>query len=355
MGGSSVILGTHSDFAAARGAITGRKRVILFDDGNLEWRKAAEETAQSVGGTIVAPPPVIIPLNAKQLLELKILPREYAIKPILGTKGLMMVHAARGTGKTFFVLSLAYAIASGGSFLGWTVPIPRRVLVVDGEMAMEDLRERLAGIASGAEVDLADSDNLKFIASDYHEDGLPDLSTEEGQSALWSAFEEADVIIFDNLSTLFTGLRENENDDAQVANALFLRLRRCGKAVVIVHHSGKNGQQRGGSRKEDPLNAVIALRRPDDCDAENGCVFNVIFEKARGFYGKDAETFRADLVTFPDGSMRWNRVEIADATAERIAELKKEGMSQRDIAKEVGIGLGSVNRTIKRLKEEGRL
>ncbi len=290
-------------------------------------------------------------LSAGELLKLNIPPREFVIKPILGAKGLMMVHAARGTGKTFFTLSLAFAIASGGDFLGWKADKPRRVTVIDGEMAREDLRDRLRGIVLGSNFDLEDDTMLQFIAADHHIDGLPDLSDKAGQDALWPFFEQAEVIIFDNLSTLFPSLRENENDDSQVTNGLFLELRRRGKSVIIVHHSGKGGQQRGGSRREDPLNTVIALKRPDDCDPGDGCIFNVVFEKSRGFYGKDAETFRAELITEPSGAMHWQRVEIADAAGERMAEMKRDGMTQRDIARELGVGLGTVNRTLKKLKE----
>ena len=34
------------------------------------------------------------------------------------------------------------------------------------------------------------------------------------------------------------------------------------KTVLFVHHSGKGGQQRGTSRREDVLDTVIALRYP---------------------------------------------------------------------------------------------
>jgi hypothetical protein len=36
------------------------------------------------------------------------------------------------------------------------------------------------------------------------------------------------------------------------------------------HHAGTNGRQRGASRREDALDTVIALRRPEDYSPEQG-------------------------------------------------------------------------------------
>ena len=69
-----------------------------------------------------------------------------------------------------------------------------------------------------------------------------------------------------------------------------------GRAVLFVHHAGKGGPQRGTSRKEDVLDSVIALRRPEDYKASEGARFEVHFEKTRGFTGPDAEPFEATLI-----------------------------------------------------------
>src|SRR3712207_8616616 len=42
------------------------------------------------------------------------------------------------------------------------------------------------------------------------------------------------------------------------------------RAVLFIHHQGKGGTQRGTSRKEDVLDTVIALRRPDDYSPAEG-------------------------------------------------------------------------------------
>jgi hypothetical protein len=66
--------------------------------------------------------------------------REMLLAPVLPGKGLVMVYSKRGVGKTFVSLCIAYAVASGGRYLRWMAPKPRRVLVIDGEMPLIEPR-----------------------------------------------------------------------------------------------------------------------------------------------------------------------------------------------------------------------
>jgi putative DNA primase/helicase len=51
--------------------------------------------------------------------------------------------------------------------------------------------------------------------------------------------------------------------------------------VLLIRHAGTNGRQRGTSRREDALDTVIALRRPEDYSPDQGARFEVHFEKLR--------------------------------------------------------------------------
>jgi putative DNA primase/helicase len=64
---------------------------------------------------------------------------------------------------------------------------------------------------------------------------------------------------------------------------LALQLRRAGKSVILIHHAGKSGRQRGTSRKEDVLDTIISLRRPPDYSPDQGARFEVYYEKSLGF------------------------------------------------------------------------
>ena len=106
-------------------------------------------------------PPRLCPLNLKNFLQLSIKPREMLLDPILPEKGLAMLYAARGTGKTHVALGICFAIATGTKFLKWSAPKPRRVLLIDGEMPAAALQERLATIVASAPDVALDPDNIK--------------------------------------------------------------------------------------------------------------------------------------------------------------------------------------------------
>jgi len=59
-----------------------------------------------------APPSTRLrPLNLESFLSLAIKPREMILNPIIPEKGLAMLYASRGTGKTHVALGIAYAVA----------------------------------------------------------------------------------------------------------------------------------------------------------------------------------------------------------------------------------------------------
>jgi putative DNA primase/helicase len=96
------------------------------------------------------------------------------------------------------------------------------------------------------------------------------------------------------------------------------------------------------------LDTVIALRKPQDHQADQGARFEVHFEKNRGFHGADANSFEA---TFGAGG--WSMRDLAEADMARLAVLSANGMSVRDIAEETGMSKSKVGRLLKRASEIG--
>lgn len=288
------------------------------------------------------PAPPIESINVFSFLAKDFPPRELMLAPWLAVQGLTMVAAPRGVGKTHIAVGVAYAVATGGEFLRWKAPQPRKVLLLDGEMPAALLQERIRETQNRAGVVPDHWDNLKIAAADLQERGLPDLTLPEAQQLYAPLIADRDLIVVDNLSTICRGLKENDADSWTPVQDWALEQRRKGKSVLFIHHCGKSGQQRGTSRKEDVLDTVLNLRRPPDYSPEQGARFEVRYEKSRGFFGEEAEPFEARLI---DGQWFTSEVKAAD-DIESLAALKAAGCSIREISERTGVPKSTVARKL---------
>ncbi len=282
-------------------------------------------------------------LDIEELLTLEIPPRGHILYPVIPEQGLAMLFAARGIGKTWTSLTIAIVVATGTSIFQWEAKKARKVLYIDGEMPLAAIQERVATIVNNLNCDF-DKDNFHIITPDVQEDGLiPNLATEEGQAIIKPFVDSVDFIVIDNLATLCRTGKANDEDSWIPVQQWLLQLRRQGKSVLIVHHESKNGSQRGTVAKEDVLDTVVRLKRPADYEEDQGARFEVLLTKARGIFGKQAEPFIAEL---RDG--QWYTQEIEAANLEVVRSLAEDGLTMRDIAKEVGMSLSSVQRLCKK-------
>ncbi len=298
--------------------------------------------------------PRLRPLTVAEYLALNLPPRNLILVPWLPTQGLVMMHSVRGLGKTLLALSIAYAVASGGGLLGWRAPSPRRVCYLDGEMPAAAMQRRLAAIVAGSSGEPPEPDYLQLLSADITEGGLPDLGTDGGQREIDAVIGDAEFIVADNISTLIRSGKENEAESWLPVQGWALAHRRAGRSILFVHHAGKGGLQRGTSRREDVLDTVIGLRRPDDYRTEHGARFEVHFEKARGLFGEDACSFEARYEE-RDGAAIWTRTEIANAQLRRVVDLLSDGVSIRETASELGLSKSMVERLKKKAMEQGMI
>ena len=125
--------------------------------------------------------PKVTAIALDEFLSLDIPSRETMLAPWLPRRGLAMIHAPRGLGKTQVAIGTAWAIASGGGFLRWQCDKAWRVLFLDGEMPGADLQARFKSVTAASQFDLADPTYLKIAAADLMPEGLPDLSDPRSQ------------------------------------------------------------------------------------------------------------------------------------------------------------------------------
>ena len=263
-----------------------------------------------------------------------------------------MIYAPRGIGKTFLALSIAYAVATGTSLLGWKAPKAKRVLYIDGEMTAKMPQDRLrilyqSNPSSQAVIplqilthDLISQANAKEKTSP----DMPDFATIEGQQSIDYLVDSFDLCIIDNISTLCRKTKENEADSWEIVQRWALKMRSFGKAILFIHHAGKNGKQRGTSRREDILDSVISLKTAEFPNQSQGAAFDLKFEKTRGFYGESAKGFFVQLCMTPDGKQEWIKEGLKPNNEDIIKELYQKGLTQKQVVEKTGISKSTVSR-----------
>lgn len=384
----------------ARGRFPGREIVLLADNdvqaqvktGHNPGREHAERAAKEVKGKVALCPAQdgqstdfndlalvrgldavkrvidkalgksrLVCVNARQLLEMTFPPREDILAPVFTSSSLHMVFAERGMGKTMFALTCACAVATGTPIFGlWTVPEPRKVLYIDGEMPSDLMQKRLVSVLLGMN-ELQDDDNLRILNYGLQESNIdetdteimPNLATKEGQAKIEPYLDGVSFIVIDSQVTLIRTGKSNDEDAWAPVQMWLMSLRRRGFTVLLVHHTNKNGGQRGTTAKEDVLDTVMELKRPGGYDPTAGAQFEVHFTKARSLYGKDVQAFEATLATGPDGEACWQARYVDDALEKRVCELLDQGCTQNEVADELGIHRSKVGRIKRSLEGQG--
>ena len=264
------------------------------------------------------------------------------------------IFAARGVGKTHLGLAMARALAEGGSVGPWRAHAAVPVLYVDGEMNAEQIRERDAALAKcdGAleylnhELLFARTERTLNLARRECQDGLTALCLARGVR----------VLLLDNLSTLFSGVAENDNDAWEAVLPWLLHLRRLNIAVVIIHHAGRNGQMRGASRREDPAAWVLRLEDAIDvATVKRGAKFVSTFTKPSRHTSTEVPSYAWEFV--PDKDTGRCEVKFRDASGlEVFLQWIGEGLKTAgQIASEMNVSPGTVSKLAKRAKAEGRI
>lgn len=305
-------------------------------------------------------------VSFNELAEMNIPAREFLLGTWMPKDSFGMVYAERGHGKSWFCMAMSVAIAQGSKhFLGWGVSGHHGVLYVDGEMALAEIKERFESLATRA------LDSLYLLPSEtLYRDGVPiclDDRTEQHAidnllCELEAKGQRPQVIVLDNLSTLRRGINENDNSEAQALLDWLISLRHRGYTVVIVHHAGKSGQQRGASIIEVPMDFIIHLKEPDEKKKKFAIPgeqrFEFRFTKLRG---KRPRPDHGTIVLRHDAE---NGTEFLCEEEDEYLEtrhvvlryLKENGHTpQRKISTDLQISVGAVNKDIQTLRKENLL
>jgi putative DNA primase/helicase len=134
--------------------------------------------------------------------------------------------------------------------------------------------------------------------------------------------------------------------------------RQYGRAVLMIHHDNKRGQQRGSSRHEDALDLTIALRPPRGWTPASGAACEIHFEKARSLHGASVAPIGARLEAQGD-RLVWRGAPIGGpAPGERLdraVPLLRQGMSGARMGAALGLSRSAAYRLRDRARRLGHL
>ena len=293
-------------------------------------------------------------VTSSELCDLQLTPRKKLLGDWFCEGDLGFIFAFRGIGKTWLALGIAQALSTGGNLGAWQAHQAVKVLYVDGEMPPDLIRDRCEGLN-------ADKDaKLEFLNHEilFERTGkVLNITKPEVQKAITDHCSNAGVkvLVLDNLSTLASGMRENEADSWELVNNWLLDLRRRKVAVVIVHHAGRSGEMRGTSKREDNVFWIIAL---DDAkanaDDKRGARFISRFTKPSRNTQEEVPAFEWHFITEGNGEVSISH-KLAQ-TMDVFLGLIGDGVNEcAAISEEMKISKPSVSRMAKQAEAAGKI
>jgi putative DNA primase/helicase len=268
------------------------------------------------------------------------------LAPLLASNGSALVYGPGGVGKSFFALGLAWAAASGGSFLGWRAPKPHRVQFVDGELGAVAMRERLALFGPPPPT-------LQLVLPDLIDGPAIDLAQPEGQYRLMESWGDPELVVLHTVSSL-AALPRSEGGTTDALPRFLRHQRLSGRAMVLVDEATTKGPVRSTIRGLSALDTVIALRHPADWRPADGVRFEIHLEKTRRLVGEAAEPLLAQLLPAgPDGTAAWRWETITRDKLERAVRLLKRGLSAEAMGDALGISRAQAFRLQRQARQRG--
>ncbi|MDD9912302.1 MAG: helix-turn-helix domain-containing protein [Alphaproteobacteria bacterium] len=188
-------------------------------------------------------------------------------------------------------------------------------------------------------------------------DHIPDVAVKQGRLEVNELIEAVNpkVVFIDNISTFIRTGHENEGDSWAPVQEWAVQMRKQGRAIIFVHHANKEGKQRGSHKKEDVMDVVIQLKRPDDyLQGTDATRMLIRYTKARHLKAEDTQDIEA-VLTSTGGELQWTW-EAGDLTFQRAVELIKSGdMSMSELADEFGVSKSTIHRWKQKAIKENKL
>lgn len=277
-------------------------------------------------------------LNYNQVLDTDSPERAEMWGPSITQGNLVMVYAPTGVGKSYWAWAMAYACATGCKFLSYTPPKAYKVLLIEGELGTATTKKRLKMIQAASPLSPR-GDYFRVLTKDQTGGTLWNISDPEMQKRYNAQIQDSDLIVIDNLMCAAFLMGKRDDEIAmwnRMAPWLFM-LRDSGRTVVMIAHTNKAGLFTGVQTKMNLMDTVIELRPPDNYRPIAGTEFELHYRKTRDVKRTDALPMHVEFLEGPDGVSRWSWSPLQDSRTQQVQQLKGEGMTKREVAKQLGL------------------
>ncbi len=333
--------------AAAKSAVTTPEIYSTFTKrSKLKSKDMNQETQE---------PKRVRAVQLGQMLKMEFAPDIQLLGQLIFAKTIGMIAGPRGGGKSLLSMLMSYAVAGGKELAPWGNGSGMPVAYFDGEMRAISFQSRLRLLHARNEAPGSMRNvqkNLHIISRDFAKDVIGYIDQVEGQRRIDALIpDEVKLIVIDNLSAWTSGGREDGGSWATI-KAWLIEKRLQGKSVLLVHHTGKNGKQRGSSAHEDLLDYSILLSPTANNGDEQDTRFTVEHTKLRdhlphlkqryefAIYTKDEKLY---FDVAPAG-MRFSE------HAQEMLDMHTINIPMSEIAEKFRVNKSTVSRTIQRLK-----
>ncbi len=255
-----------------------------------------------------------------------------------------LLHAPPKTGKTYLLFGLLQAMTSGQPFLGLNAEHAGAVYMTEeGRATLNEKRVRFG---------INDQAPVWFLSRREREFARMPLKRSLRVAGEWAQQRGAGILVIDSLGA-WSGMQGEEENNAshteEVFNLFKAEAAARNVAVLVIHHSQKNGNKaRGSSALEAAADVIIRLAAPEDGSNRRTLL-------AKGRFSATPDRLEFDLT--PDGY----EVATDPKAGNRAQQLfdfipsEGEGITGKELSDKIGLQRSRVFELLKELRVSGQI